>query len=390
MLSRIKKLAFIAPRMSRDLSDYYAGVLDCIRNHPEIFVDVFTFGGNDLSRLAGVDGIISYSLPPQEVWDVFDSRGLPRPPTVAITTLTKAPPNVAIAHIDPNGIALRVVELLVKRNCEAFAFCSCHAKYYTDESAELLKAFRRAVTALTGKTAHLFSPKITTDQNVIPSEVARFAEWMSGMPRPCGILVHGDDVAKKMLDSCRMVSIDVPRELKVVGMGDSPLFCPRTQPTLTSYAVNHVEAGFKAVVALHKMLMQGKSATEASFEITLPDITERASTIIRYTGSQIAQKAMRMIQSNIEEGKTPKIKQIAHDLNISRRKLELDFAAEYSRTLHNVISEYRLLRLKTLVETTDQPFCDLVKASAFTSRAQAERGFIKLFGITMTEARERR
>ena len=232
MSRSIQNWAFVAPKMSRDLSEYFEGILDFIKDDPSIFLHAFTFADSDIRTIADMD-----------------------------------------------GVAARVADLLVRRNCRAYAFCSSHAPYFTDESSALLKAYRRQIFARTGQMPRLFRPISTLNVNLIESEVKRFTAWCAKVPKPCGMFVHGDDVARKMLDACRLKGIKVPDELRVVGTGNSPLYCERTFPTLSSYAIDHHKAATEAARTLRRLINEKASPRKASYEIPLSDVTERASSV---------------------------------------------------------------------------------------------------------------
>ena len=137
----------------------------------------------------------------------------------------------------------------------------------------------RGLFARTGQTPRLFRPISTLNVNLIDSEVKRFAAWCTKMPKPCGMFVHGDDVARKMLDACRLKGIRVPGELRVVGTGNSPMYCERTFPTLSSYAVDHHKTAMAAARTLQRLIDGELSPQEASYEIPLSDVFERASSV---------------------------------------------------------------------------------------------------------------
>jgi len=387
MSKTVQSWAFVAPRMSSDLGQYYAGILDAVREDPAIFLHAFVFSDPNVAALAEMDGIISYTVPPKEVMEIFDLLGKPHPPTVVITMCKPTDPSVCYAHIDPHGVAERVAELLAHRHCRSYAFCSPHTPYTTDESAALLLAYRRQIYARTGQMPRLFRPITTFDINLIATEVERFANWFSKIPHPCGMFVHGDDVARKMLDTCRLKGIEVPDELRVVGTGNSPMFCERTYPTLSSYAIDHHRAGMDAARVLKRLIAGELTPQEASYEIPLPDVTERASSVDDRGSARVAQGARDFIADELRHGHTPSARDIAFHLNVSLRKLENDFTSIYGRTLRDEISAVRLDLLAKNLKTSNEPIKTLVARSGFGDMSRAVRDFKRNFGLTMGEFR---
>ena len=386
MKRRLQYWAFVAPKMSRDLSEYFEGVLDFVKSDPSIFLSSFTFGDANIAALREMDGVISYTVPPPEVLKVFRRK---RPPIVAITMCRPSAPWICCAHIDPDGVAGRVAGLLAKRNCRSYAFCSSHAPYFAGESAALLAAYRRRILALTGKTPRLFRPVSTLDVNLIESEVERFTAWCAKMPKPCGMFVHGDDVARKMLDTCRLKGIRVPDELRVVGTGNSPMYCERTFPTLSSYAIDHVKAATEAARTLKRLIAGELTPREASYEIPLPEVVERASSIDARGAARVAQEARDFIRRQLKRGSAPTVGDIAFHLNVSTRKLENDFPSVYGHTLREEISEQRLARLRESLLASNEPIKTLVARAGFGDMSRAVRAFKARFGQTMSACRDR-
>ena len=384
---RIQNWAFVAPKMSRDLSEYFEGILDFVKSDPSVFLHSFTFADPSVATIANMDGIISYTVPPPEVMKVL---GRAHPPLVAITMCKPKDPSVCYAHIDPGGVARRVVDLLVKRSCRSYAFCSSHAPYFTDESAALLLAYRREIFARTGQMPRLFRPISTLDVNLIESEVERFTAWCAKMPKPCGMFVHGDDVARKMLDACRLKGIKVPDELRVIGTGNSPLYCERTFPTLSSYAIDHHKTAQDAARTLQRLIAGELKPHEASYEIPLADVTERASSIDERGSARLAQEARAFIRQSLQRGRAPPARDIAFHLNVSVRTIENDFSAIFGHTLRDEIAAQRLELLGKALRTSNAPIKTLVARCGFGDMSQATRAFKARFGQTMSAYRESR
>ena len=384
MSRQIQNWAFVAPKMSRDLSEYFEGILDFIKTDPSIFLHAFTFGDSDIKTIKNMDGIISYTVPPAKVMKML---GRTPPPLVAITMRKPENASVCYAHIDPDGVAERVVDLLVKRNCRSYAFCSSHAPYFAEESATLWKAYRHALFDRTGDAPRLFRPISTLNVNLIESEVERFAAWCAKMPKPCGMFVHGDDVARKMLDSCRLKGIKVPDELRVIGTGNSPMYCERTFPTLSSYAIDHYRTAQDAARTLQRLIAGELTPQAASYEVLLADVTERASSVDERGSARIAQEAREFIRQSLQRGNTPSTRDIAFHLNVSVRKIEIDFFAIFGHTLRDEIADRRLDLLRQALRTSNEPIKTLVARSGFGDMSQATRAFKAKFGQTMGEYR---
>ena len=96
---KIQHWAFVAPKMSRDLSEYFEGILDFIKDAPSVFLHAFTFADPNIATLTDMDGIISYTIPPPGVMKAFRRR---HPPIVAITMCKTTDPRICLALRTPN------------------------------------------------------------------------------------------------------------------------------------------------------------------------------------------------------------------------------------------------------------------------------------------------
>ena len=385
--AKFEKWAFILPDFSRPMSEYYAGILDFIKDHPNIILDCFTHGERKIRRLADIDGFITYGIPPEGLIAKINAQNRRRPPAVAITLRDVAPENFAIAHMDPLKVAEAVVEKFRQRHCRSYGFCSSHTPFLGEETSRLLQAYQQAVRRQTGLPVRLFKTVVTTDMNLIPDETRRFVEWFKHMPRPCGLFVHRDGLARRMIDTCRLHGIEVPREIRIIGTGNSPLFCERTVPTLSSYAVNHEWVGFTAARALYSMIHTDASPQDSSFSVSMPGIVERASTQDVNGTGRIADIVRLRIREAIDHGYAPTIRDLAHHFNISRTKIQEDFRQTVGHTLHDEVAAYRLEKLSKMLKASSEPAKLLLTRVGFISASQAKRAFRARFGMSMTEFR---
>jgi len=382
-----EKWAFVQPAYTRHMSEYHAGILGFVKDHPNILLDVFTHGERRIRRLADVDGFITYGLPSKSLVARVSALNGRLPPVVAITMRDDAPAEFAIAYLNPFKAAECVVEKLRQRHCRSYCFCSSRTPLLGDETARLLHAFRQAVRRQTGQAVRLFQTAMTTDKGDAAGETRRFAEWFSDVPRPCGLFVHGDDVARQMIDTCRLNGIGVPREIRIVGTDNSPLFCDRTVPTLTSYAVDHERVGYAAARALYAMIHSDASPRKSSFTVPMSGLVERASTHDDNGTGRIADLVRTHIHDAIDRGYAPTIRDLAQHFNVSRTKLQEDFRKTVGHTLHDELAAYRLEKLARMLKATREPAKALLARAGFVSVSQAKRAFRTRFGMTMTEYR---
>lgn len=388
MIENMQKWAFLVPKLSREMSDYYCGILDHIKSRPEIFLAEFTYDDKNLDVLTEFDGLITYLEPPDTVWKPFRDKHLKIPPTITISFGEDHKPDRAYAQFDVKGAVQLIVDNLKNMNCQSYAFCFSDLPFLKIVSQNFEKEFRDCLRENTGVIPETYQPRLSLTPNSSLSEVQRFIKWARDLKHPCGLLVHTDDTAHKILDSCRLMGIKVPEEIRIISTGNSPIFCERTFPTLTSYDSNHLKIGSNVAKALLEMIEGRKTASTASFKIPLGKIVKRASTMDSRGCGRISEAARKYIQEQIRNGKSPSIKEIAFQLKVSRTKLNSDFKIATGHTIHDEISEYRLTRMSQMLKSTNAPVQELAKRNGFATFSQATRAFKKRFGTTMSEYRQ--
>ena len=85
---------------------------------------------------------------------------------------------------------------------------------------------------VSGMAAHGMKVEVFTHTDTRPA--GEVATWLSSLPRPAGVLASFDDVARVLLEACRMAKLKVPDDVAVLGFGNDPLICEHTNPPLSS------------------------------------------------------------------------------------------------------------------------------------------------------------
>ncbi|MCR5752716.1 MAG: substrate-binding domain-containing protein [Kiritimatiellae bacterium] len=109
-------------------------------------------------------------------------------------------------------------------------------------------------------------------------EIAALSEFIRALPLPCGIWAAYDQRAKHVLDICRQIGLDVPKQVQVLGVDNESYICERTTPPLSSVTPDFESGGFLAAETLHA-LMCGKKDVPHTIKLPLLGVTERMSTM---------------------------------------------------------------------------------------------------------------
>ena len=146
---------------------------------------------------------------------------------------------------------------------------------WSDARAE---AFRRCVEQ-SGKRFHPFpaaprgsAPATLTARNAL------LRDWLSALPKPCGILAATDVEGEELLCECARLGIRVPLDVAVMGIDDFANICESTVPTLSSIALDMHSNGLAAMSLLAQWTAEPEKGPPPPRTIPPIGITRRAST----------------------------------------------------------------------------------------------------------------
>ncbi len=207
----------------------------------------------------------------------------------------------------------------------------------------------------------------------------RLADWLLRLPKPLGLMACNDSRGQEVLSACRIAGICVPEDVAVIGVDNDELFCELSEPPLTSVALNCVHAGYRAAELLDR-LMKGRTRRCESFLVEPLRVVARRSTDIEAIKDRTVAAALQAIHRHRAEHFT--IKNLADNLTVSRRHLEVRFRKEVGRTILSEIQRTRLEHAKRILQETDLAIDKVAEASGYSSSSYMIQVFRKQFGMT--------
>lgn len=218
------------------------------------------------------------------------------------------------------------------------------------------------------------------------AEIKSLGAFLRSLAKPAAVLTAHDERAIDVLRAAREAGCRVPGDLSVLGVDDDGLLCEHARPRLSSIRLNAVAAGERAVAEMREMLAS-RSATPFK-SITLGDrlkIVERETTHGLTPSRQLIGRATAFIRANACRGITPD--DVARNLGISRRLLDLRFRQYGEKTVLGCINDVRLGEVKRLLVTTDRPICQIFEAAGYRDTNYANHLFKAATGMTPTAYR---
>lgn len=260
---------------------------------------------------------------------------------------------------DDRAIAQLGAEHLIERGFRRFAFCGFARESWSRRRMEEFAA----IVERPGEPCLIYeSPWFGKDAHPWEIEQARIGEWLSGLPRPIGIMACNDLRGQHVLDACRRIDLAVPEEVAVIGVDDEEEICELCDPPLSSIIPNAELVGYKAAELLDR-LMSGKVPDILQRVIPPLGIATRQSTDVLALDDPDVASAVRYIREHACRGAV--VEDILEHVPVSRSILERRFRKALDCSPQALIRRTQLKRIKQLLVDTDLPLAKISELAGF-------------------------
>ena len=288
----------------------------------------------------------------------------------------------AVVESDDLALASAAAEFFLSKALKSYAFVGSPAH---EPWSERRLRFFRDILKKNGKPLAVFNPPRESNWKI---QEDALGAWLKTLPAPCGLWAAYDQRAKHVLDACRLVGINVPSQIKVLGVDNESYICDQTLPRLSSIAPNFEEAGYQSFALIERAIRDPKSIEHLPpLKIGLRGIIERESTCDENGTARRIFQARDFIHCHAS---TPiSIEDIARAVGVSVRCLQKDF---HNITGHTILEELQQERLKIaqkLLRETSTKIDALPSFCGFNSASHLKALFKKTFGLTMSDYRNR-
>ena len=215
------------------------------------------------------------------------------------------------------------------------------------------------------------------------AEQRSLRQFLTGLPRPVGVLIGADMYAGTTLLSARDAKLSVPGDVAFVSVDNDELICENLRPTLSSVKPDFESAGYQ--------LGQLLAARIENAALRRAERTYGPSGIVRRGSSRppcghpAVSRALEFIRHEAAAGIG--VDDVARAMGMSRRSAQRLFARHVQRPIADEIRKTRLARAMELVRRRDQPLGPIAQMCGFRSGAHLKTVFRKLTGKTMREFR---
>lgn len=368
---------FITPqsRSIKAIRDKILGVMRQAGEHPDWTVRIHDRLPQADEFPARLDGAVFLADVPAHPGRIARSYIAVEPPT----------PRKGSVAIDDAAIGRAAASFLIRRGYRSLAFVGSSrpglVKYSRARGAAFVDEARKegigtSVVELDGTT-----PDFVSALETVASFIAR-------LEKPCGVLACADEIARDVLDACRIAHVKVPDQLALIGVDDETDICESLHPSLTSVRPDFERCGYMAARILARAIRDRKPHPSGRYVYGVKTIVERASTLDLQGGGRLVALAMEIIRKKALHGLT--VGDLAQQLNTSPRLLEMRFREIRGHTAKNAILETRLERVRHLLSNANTRIEDIAEECGWNTSIALKSLFKRRYGMSMRDYRKRK
>jgi len=264
------------------------------------------------------------------------------------TTSTLHLPKVALVENDHYAIGRLAAEYFLKRGFRRFGYFGSE---WMGSSLARESAFRETIEAVGHQvsTCHAeYLPRPPVSDSWLQADRSIDA-WLKGLPKPVGILSQNDVPARDLADRCRILGLNVPHDVALMGVDDDQLECHLCHPPLTSIAIPGQRIGFEAARVLDQLLI-GRKPKLLHRYFSPVRVVSRQSTDTLAIEDEVVATVLKTIHHQAAGGANVDL--ICQQLDISRRQIERRFRARLGTTVSAEICRVRVELAKQLLTET--------------------------------------
>ena len=219
----------------------------------------------------------------------------------------------------------------------------------------------------------------------ILDESLSLTERLAELPKPCGLLAATDAVARKAIDAAHLAGIEMPDELRIVGINNDTFICEFSNPTITSVHPDFEECGYIAMEALHKIVENPDAEPKVLFFGPKGLVRRASSRLLRCRDARVI-RALDYIETHYRDPEIDSGK-VAGVMECSRSLADLRFKQATGRTIREEIQSLRIERAKQLLMNPRRIISAVPALCGFLSQTTFMRFFKTKTGMTMSEYR---
>ena len=189
----------------------------------------------------------------------------------------------------------------------------------------------------------------------------------------------------KITVACRKLKINIPSDLKILGVDNEELLCMLAKPTISSMQLQLETLGFTAAKVVDDILMGKDEASKIIYRIPPLNVIERESTSLIDAESSMVLLATSIIKMNLSS--VFSVTDLVDRLPCSRRTLEIKFREEKSISLHDYIIDEKLNKANEMLLSTTYSVKVISSECGFGSLQRFHSAFQKKYNTSPAQYR---
>ena len=294
-------------------------------------------------------------------------------------------PKATSVMVDDSAIGRTAADFFLRRKYRNFAFVGTNLIHTARHSQARSSAFVGEIVR-SGHTCSCFEID-EQDAAKWSSELERLRDWIAALPKPCAVLAHADVYARLVTDACRLARSDIPGQIALLGVDNETDIADNLRPALSSILPDFEQAGSIALGVLDRLMRRKSSSKPRQTLYGVKALIERGSTQDAHGARRLVDAACGIVRARAHDG--IRVSEIARELNVSPRLLELHFRAILGHSVRDQLTGYRLAEVQRRLVRTADPIESIALQCGWRSSTALKLLFRKRFGMSMRDFRKK-
>lgn len=335
---------------------------------------VISEGAKSWYRMKEIDGIL--------IRDAHEKLNLLQidKPKVINDTQREFIPGTSTVITDSEKIGTMAAEYFLRLGFKHFAYCGFAELQWSQ------KRYSSYVATLNKKGINKIYeynnyPHANNKKN---TEHWKISKWLKKLPHPLCVFACNDDRAVSILEACKVVELNVPEQVAVLGVDNDELICNLSKPPLSSIELTFEKAGFSAAQHLNDLMQ--KKVEHKNIYVPPFEIVQRSSTDIFAIEDKNVIAALIFIRKHFY--KPIQVLDVVNATCLSRRELEKRFKAALNKTIKDEIERLRIQLIQKKLLNSTKSISQIASELEFTDIEHFSRYFKNLIGQSPREFRQ--
>lgn len=201
--------------------------------------------------------------------------------------------------------------------------------------------------------------------------------WLRDLPKPTGLFVGNDDLARAVAELCHLNAIHIPNEVALLGVDNDELICELNNPPLSSIPFATERAGYEAAEMLDCLMDGGVPDSNCIDTAALPVVVRRSTDYLAIEDAEVL-KALQFVRDN--SSRIIQVSDVVKATTLSQRTLHNRFTAAVGHSIVKEMNRQRALYIAGLLTDTSLSLSRIAWKLGYNDDAHLVRFFSREMG----------